>query len=332
MSKKRRRQPTPQGMLRRLKRFSFRLFLGTILVVGVGGGAGFLWYQKQDRETQEKVEHQTLVVLDAVRENRQVPMEVRLVLDFVADRIPLHVGLTVDASRYEGNRTHLMGGLPESDRPLRVLENIGFVVGYDEARGNAAWVAYRAFTPDSMDAPERPERFVLDARTRSRISPDLYTNTGFDRGHLAPNYAIAAMHGAAAQEETFAMSNIIPQSPALNRQVWRDLEQRIIRRYARRFSEVWILNGPVYSTSDKQWLSGQVAVPEACFKIIIDEHKNGLRVLAFLIPQTVSGKEDPAEFLTTVRAVEERTGLNCLASFDSLTQDALETHLNRRVW
>jgi hypothetical protein len=31
-------------------------------------------------------------------------------------------------------------------------------------------------------------------------------------------------------------------------------------------------------------------------------------------------------------AIEERTGLNFLASFDQLAQDALETHLNRRAW
>lgn len=329
---KRRRASSSKRILRRLKRFSFVLFFGTILVVGVGGGIGFLWYQQQDRETQEKAEHTTLVVLDLVRENRNVPLEVRLVLDFVADRIPLHVGLTVDAARFEGDRTHVLGGLPESLRPLRVLENSGFIVGYDDARGNPAWVAYRAFTPASMDAPERPERFVPDTRTRARIHPDLYTNTGFDRGHLAPNYAIAVMHGEAAQAETFGMSNIVPQSPALNRQVWRDLEQRIIRRYARRFSEVWIITGPVYPETGGQHIGGAVAVPEACFKIIIDEHEQGLRALAFLIPQGVSGKEDPTGFLTSIRTIEEGSGLNFLAAFEEAAQEILEVHTNKRVW
>ena len=330
----RRRRPARKGKPRlpNLKRFRFRLFFLTILLVAGGGGAGYFWYAQQDRPTQERVEHGTLTVLDLLRENRHVPLEVLLVLDFVADRIPLHVGLTVDASAFAGDRTHVFGGAPESERPLRLLANRGFIVGYDEDRGNPAWVAYRAFNTDTRDAPERPERFTPDPRTRARIHPDLYTNSGFDRGHLAPNYAIAVLHGEEAQVETFFMSNIIPQSPALNRQVWRDLEQRIIRRYTRRFDEVWVITGPIYPERGKQRLQGRVAVPEACFKIILDEHDSGLRALAFIIPQDVSGREDPAQFLTSIREIEARTGLNFLAALDQAVQDAIESHTNRRVW
>lgn len=329
------KRPRPTRKSKRLpslRRFRFGLFFLTIAFVAGGGGLGYLWYGQQDRPTQERVEHATLTALDLLRENRHVPVEVRLVLDFVADRIPLHVGLTIDASAFEGDRTHIFGGVPESERPLRLLANRGFVVGYDEDRGNPAWVAYRAFHTDAREAPPRPERFEPDPRTRARIHPDLYTNSGFDRGHMAPNYAIALLHGESAQAETFLMSNIIPQSPALNRQVWRDLEQRIIRRYTRRFEEVWVITGPIYPIVGKQRLHGRVAVPEACFKIILDEHDAGLRALAFIIPQEVTGREDPAQFLTSIREIEERTGLNFLAALDEAIQDALETHANRRVW
>lgn len=331
MSKRRSRKKTPAGILSRFKRFSFRLFFATIIAVAVAGGSGYFLYKKQDREIQLQMEHYTLLALDLVRENRHVPIEVRLVLDFVADRIPLHVGLTVDAAQFDGDRTHIFGGIPESDRPLRILENAGFLVGYDEARGNPAWVAYRAFEPESLTAPERPEQFFVDRRTRARIEPQMYTNSGFDRGHLAPNYAISVLHGAEAQEETFAMSNIIPQSPNLNRRIWRDLEQRIIRRYTSRFSEVWTIVGPIYP-NEPELIGGRVAIPEASFKIVLDEHDRGLRALAFLIPQTVDGDEDPAQFLTSIREIEERTGLDFLTALDRPVQDEIELHANRRVW
>lgn len=329
---KRSRRNKPATFFRKLKRFSFRLFFATILVVVIGGGAGYFVHQNQGPETQAKIEHHTLTVLDLVRENRRVPTEVRLVLDFIADRIPLHVGLTVDAGSYDGDRTHILGGLPKSARPVRILENAGFIVGYDEERGNPAWVAYRAFKPDSTDAPERPERFVPDTRTRARVHPDLYTNTGFDRGHMAPNYAIAVLHGKTAQAETFAMSNIVPQSPALNRQIWRDLEQRIIRRYPKRFTEVWTIVGPVYSKKKMDRLGGKVAVPTGCFMIIIDEHEKGLRALALLAPQEVTGTENPSVFLTSIREIEKLTDLDFLTVFDDSIQDVLELHTNLRVW
>ena len=317
---------------RRRSRFRPKRFALSLLLVTVLGGAGFWWYARQDRPTQERVEHVTLIALDLLRENRHVPNEMALILDFMADRIPLHVGLTVPVETLSGDHTHLWGGAPRSERRLRILENTGFLVGYDEARGNPAWVAYRVFRPDSWEAPPRPEQFVPDPRTRARISPDLYTNSGFDRGHLAPNYAIAILHGPEAQAETFTMSNIIPQSPELNRRVWADLEQRIIRRYSRRFSELWIITGPVYPESGKERLHDRVAVPEACFKIIVDEHRDGVRALAFLIPQRVTGREDPAQFLTTIRYLEERTGLDFFPDLPREAQDALETHQNARVW
>jgi len=37
-----------------------------------------------------------------------------------------------------------------------------------------------------------------------------YTGSGYNRGHCAPNYAIAVCYGAQAQLETFLMSNILP--------------------------------------------------------------------------------------------------------------------------
>ncbi|MCC5024847.1 MAG: hypothetical protein J6386_19555 [Candidatus Synoicihabitans palmerolidicus] len=38
-------------------------------------------------------------------------------------------------------------------------------------------------------AGERPERFEVDRRTLARIDSDSYTGSGYDRGHLALNYA-----------------------------------------------------------------------------------------------------------------------------------------------
>ena len=42
---------------------------------------------------------------------------------------------------------------------------------------------------------------------------------------MAPNFAIATRYGEEMQRQTFKMSNISPQSPALNRGVWRDVRR-----------------------------------------------------------------------------------------------------------
>jgi endonuclease G len=55
--------------------------------------------------------------------------------------------------------------------------------------------------------------------------PSDYTNSGFDRGHLAP--AGDMKWSETAMDESFLMSNISPQKPAFNRGIWKKLEEKI---------------------------------------------------------------------------------------------------------
>jgi endonuclease G, mitochondrial len=327
---KRRKSGRSRSGTRRRLRFK-GLFVFALILAAVGGG-GWLWYQTQDEPTQRKTEAVVLQALEFGREHPNTPAELRFWLDVIADRLPLNIGQTVKVEDLSGDRTYLIGGVPESTESLRLLVNIGYISAYNEYRRNPDWVAYRVFANNLTAAPERPDSFNVDPRTRTRVSPEDYTNSGFDRGHMAPNHAIALLFGEDAQAETFLMSNIIPQSPDLNRRVWRDLEARIIRRYARRFEEVWVITGPVYQSRPPQRLPSGVKIPDACFKIIVDEHPQGLRVLAFVIPQDVRGDEDPGQFLTSVREIERMTGLNFFPELPQEAQDTLETWVPQIVW
>lgn len=333
MSAKRKSRSNKSAPRIRRKGFRLRLFLGAVLCMGLLGLGGYGWYSVQDKETQTKAEGHFLDVLDWGRSNRSLPQEVRLVFDLIADHVPLNIGHTVDVGKLSGDNSIVYAGAPQSQRQLRVLQNEGFIVGYDEVRRNPAWVAYRVFDPKDRTSGERPERFEVDTRTRARVTPQEYTNTGFDRGHMAPNHAIALLYGEKAQEQTFLMSNIIPQAPDLNRKIWRDLEARILRNYAKRFGEVWIVTGPVYAQGKAPDILGDgVAIPEACFKILIDEHEQGLRAQAFIIPQNVTGDESPAQFLVSVREIEKRTGLNFFPDLPGAAQESLETWVSPRLW
>lgn len=301
-------------------------------MLAIGLGASWLWYRGQDEETRARAEELFLSLLDHGRENPYTPPELRFWLDLIADQVPLNIGRTVAPDALQGDRSFVLGGAPGSTVQLRILVNQGYIAAYNEQRRNPDWVAYRAFYVPASEVAERPERFEVDRRTRARVDPREYNNSGYDRGHLAPNYAIGLLFGEEAQLQTFLMSNILPQSPGLNRRIWRDLEARIIRRYARRFEEIWVITGPVYDRDPPRRLPSGVLIPDACFKILVDEHPQGLRALAFIIPQDVRGDEDPAQFLVSIREVEERTGLNFFTELPAHTQDALENWVARRLW
>jgi len=225
------------------------------------------------------------------------------------------------------SKGHAFAGLPVETGPsrgLRLLVNRAYSVGYDEERRNPAWSSYRLPAEVLPQRSPRPTRFRVDTRTRAAVRHDDYTASGYDRGHLTPNYAIATRFGSMAQEETFLMSNVIPQAADLNQGPWRALEATLADRTAPAAKEIWVVVGPVYSGPTNRLRSGSV-IPTNCFMVIADETPNGPRFQAFLAPQSASRKSDFRTFLVSVQAVERATGLN----FHHELPDDLEAALEK---
>jgi endonuclease G len=138
------------------------------------------------------------------------------------------------------------GGLPlPAERVDEVLANTGFTVGYSDGREDPLWVCYEVFAVANPVAHDRPSRFSVDLRTVARVSHDDYTNSGYDRGHMAPNATIDYCYGRQAQLETFLMSNICLQTSNLNRGIWATLEDSE-RDWANKCGEIWVITGPVF--------------------------------------------------------------------------------------
>jgi endonuclease G len=229
---------------------------------------------------------------------------------------------------------HVYGGLPDSrnyGHSITVLTNFGYLTGYCEDRKNPAWVGFTLGSITAGPAVKRLSTFITDTRTRSMVVHQDYSNSGYDRAHMAPNYAIATRYGPEAQRETFLMSNIIPQSPDLNRVWWRLLEEKEANDFSVRLERVWVMTGPVFNERPKKLPAG-VEIPTACYRIMLDEEKGQPRVLAFLVPQTVTGHEPLSQFLISVREVELATHLDFFPDLPREAQDRIETVKSDRLW
>ena len=179
---------------------------------------------------------------------------------------------------------------------------------------------------------ERPDSFEMDRRTRARVDHYDYSNSGYDRGHMAPNYAIDRVFGEAAQQETFLMSNIVPQKPELNQGPWKDLEQTIANRYLRDYQQVWVMTGPIYREPIQRLPTG-VAIPAAFFKIIVDVvEPTGVRAIGVILPQAAHESDKMSSYLVTIDAIEAATGMDFLSLLDDGAEAALEADLPKRLW
>lgn len=236
---------------------------------------------------------------------------------------------------------YLFGAAPTSTtypNPWIVLKNEGYESAYDETFKNPAWVAYHLSGPVGTTAP-RSSGYPTDPRSTAAVTAADFP-PGYDHGHMAPNEAIAEFFSDAAQAETFLMTNMVPQKPGLNRGPWKSLETLEYSKWEQEFHDVWVIDGPVYTTADDQPINPtnrygakQVSIPVACFKIIwVNDAAGKVKTLAFIMPQDPGTSHHPADYLTSIREIERRTGLNFNSSWTTVKQDAVETVTATDIW
>jgi len=236
------------------------------------------------------------------------------------------------------NATYM--GVPQStsfslNTFTRVFRNSNFMIGYSDYRGNPLWVSY-LLTPVAKDAKrlKRPSSFYKDWRNITQIEHSDYTHSGYDRGHMAPNYAISRLYGKSSQIDTFDMTNITPQRPNLNRKLWQRLEEAEVSEFTKYFDKVWVFTGPIFD-ENKETLkhSKYVEIPDAFFKIYVGITENKpAKTLAFIMPQNVKGNESFMEFLTSIDEVEKQTGLDFFSNLEDRLEDKLEESQDIKAW
>lgn len=104
-----------------------------------------------------------------------------------------------------------------------------------------------------------------------------YAKSGYDRGHMAPE---ADMPSREASIEAFALSNMSPQRPGLNRKSWADLEAAVRRQT--RGGTVYVVTGPILNmtrsaTTNKR---KRVLVPTHFFKAVYAEDRGAVVFIA----------------------------------------------------
>lgn len=215
----------------------------------------------------------------------------------------------------------------------RVLRNDGYLLGWSDLRVSPLWVSYTLQSVEDPQAGKRPS-FQRDWRTLWPVATDSYAHSGYDRGHLAPNYAIAVVHGRDAQHDTFLMSNMTPQRPNLNRQLWQRLEEVVIDRFVPRAGRIQVITGPVF---DDDFIDGilnrvgLIEVPEAFYKILVVPGEQP-RALAFMMPQEVNGDEPLDRYLVSIDEIETRTGLDFFPQLAPTVAESLEGKVQTQGW
>lgn len=139
---------------------------------------------------------------------------------------------------------------------------------YSSSLGLPVYIAWDVTRDDIGSVKREPSMpFRSDPRLgNDAVCSDDYSHSGYHRGHMVP--AADRSCSLAAMRETFVMSNVCPQLPALNTGAWRRMEN-YERVCALRLGRVHIRVAPIFTHEDTNRIAGgRVAVPHGYIKVI----------------------------------------------------------------
>jgi endonuclease G len=82
------------------------------------------------------------------------------------------------------------------------------------------------------------------------------------------------MPDPAAQQQSFSLANVVPQTAALNRNLREGIESAV-RHLAERHGALYVVSGPLFQGSQLKSLNGRVLVPTATWKAVYDPDIQG---------------------------------------------------------
>lgn len=221
---------------------------------------------------------------------------------------------------------HLWRGPPlnlDETRPVQILVNQGYVVGFCPDRLQPLWSAYRVAHAENDVDYDRPIHYHDDLRLppELRIGRQTFGKLGgiaLQVGHMTPNEVINRQFGRLAQLETFLMSNMSPQYGSLNTGVWLKLEDSIreIKDEAGK-DHVWAIVGPVFGDQPSSINRGNrfVPVPDSYFCVTVDPYTypfdkpSNAHIDCFIIPQSAPPSSNPQDYPATLAEIEAATRL-----------------------
>lgn len=222
---------------------------------------------------------------------------------------------------------------PPAPADIVVLQRGEFAVGWSPSFRHPVWAAYHV-PPEALHPSDVRPTFQRDRGVASSPAANAYDRTGYDRGHMVPNHAIASRFGEVAQKKTFLMTNIAPQAPSLNRGPWRNVEVRIADLWTARYGEIWVIVGAVSENGvNRETLQGSnIDVPIGFYQIVVAQTPEGVRALAVYMPQDIAPDAFPTRQIVSIDELERMTGLDFLPDLPEFIQNPLEAEVPTRLW
>lgn len=214
-------------------------------------------------------------------------------------------------------------------RPEQVIEHTGYTVSYNPDWCIPNWVAYELTDAECEGTEERAKHFEPDPDVKGFCpSTKDYSNSGYDRGHMAP--AGDMKWSEQAMRESFYLSNICPQNHNLNSGDWKSLEEKV-RSWSKEFQNVYVTCGPVVSAHAATIGEHNITVPDAFFKVVLCQNNGQWQSIGFYFDNK-AGHKPLRTYCKTVDEIETITGIDFFPMLEDSIENIIEAACSPNLW
>ena len=177
----------------------------------------------------------------------------------------------------------------------QILDKEFLLICYDYNLKVAKSVAYTLYGDlvNELNIQDRPSFHIeREIDEEYRASTDDYTNTGYDRGHLAPDASFD--WSAESLDSTYSLANIIPQVPVVNRHMWVKAES-YARDKAIELFELNVVNVIRYSNSPQHIGENSISVSIGYYKMLFNIDKEYEECFYYANELNASSENDQLE-------------------------------------
>ncbi len=244
----------------------------------------------------------------------------------------------------ELNSNLLENGLPEILEQETLVCHSAYCLVFDDNHKIAKWTAHIISHEIVNGVVSRTNDFRVDTLIKNGSSEEAdyflkyeddngkikYDGFGYDRGHLAPSADFR--WSQIALSESYYYSNMTPQLPEFNREIWAEIED-FMRQYVydNPTKDIYVVTAPILNDNLKKQprSKNKISIPEYHYKIAVDlEDKKGI---AFLVPQENLGY--PIEsYVVNIDSIEKITNINFYPKLSAQDENKIETSADIRQW
>lgn len=223
---------------------------------------------------------------------------------------------------------------------LTELRKTGFWLGHFDRYKVPAWVAMTWTADDyqrsewvSLDRPDWEADPNVPPYAQPRHDKYDFSTSRLERGHMARDADLEAWGKQAVKDGT-TLSNAVPQLQGLNHSVWLALENEHRDIVTGRIPQIWIISGPIFLPGiPVQTVGDGIGVPHGTYKVIVWQDSAGaMHMRGYLIPMYARDSSDLRQYIVSVDALEEYTGLDFHPELEDAVENPLEAAVPSSVW